>query len=135
VYTAWKHGATTSLLQLDIKGAFDTVNHIRLLDTLRQAGYPMWIVRWVRSFLETRTARLRFDGETTQPFNLLAGVPQGSPLSPILFILYIASLYEAIRVDGVLVVGFADDINLLSYSSDVAANCRRLESVWKQYEA
>jgi hypothetical protein len=101
------------------------------LCTLRQAGYPMWIVKWVRSFLETRTARLRFDGETTQPFNLLAGVPQGSSLSPILFILYIASLYEAIRVDGVLIVGFADDINLLSYSSDVAANCRRLESAWK----
>jgi hypothetical protein len=135
VYTAWKHGATTSLLQLDIKGAFDTVNHIRLLDTLRKAGYPMWIVRWVRSFLETRTARLRFDGEATQPFDLLAGVPQGSPLSSILFILYIASLYEAIRVDGVLVVGFADDTNLLSYSSDIAANCRRLESAWKQCEA
>jgi hypothetical protein len=134
VYTAWKHGATTSLLQLDIKGAFDTVNHIRLLDTLRKAGYPMWVVRWVRSFLETRTARLRFDGEATEPFDLLAGVPQGSPLSPILFILYIASLYEAIRVDGVLVVGFADDTNLLSYSSDIAANCRRLESAWKQCE-
>jgi hypothetical protein len=39
VYTAWKHDATTSLLQLDIKGAFNIVNYIRLLDTLRQAGY------------------------------------------------------------------------------------------------
>ena len=134
VHTAWRHGATTSLLQLDIKGAFDTVNHIRLLDTLRKAGFPMWVVRWVRSFLETRTARLRFDGETTEPFDLLAGVPQGSPLSPILFILYIASLYEAIRVDGILVVGFADDTNLLSYSNDIEANCRRLESAWKQCE-
>ena len=135
VYTAWKHGATTSLLQLDIKGAFDTVNHIRLLDTLRNAGFPMWIVRWVRSYLETRTARLRFDGETTDPFDLQAGVPQGSPLSPILFILYIASLYEAIRVDGIRIVGFADDTNLLSFSSDIEANCRRLESAWKQCEA
>jgi Reverse transcriptase (RNA-dependent DNA polymerase)/Endonuclease-reverse transcriptase len=131
-YTAWKHGATTSLLQLDIKGAFDTVNHIRLLDTLRKAGFPIWVVRWIRSYLEARTACLRFDGEMTDPFNLQAGVPQGSPLSPILFILYIASLYEAIRVDGILVVGFADDTNLLSYSNNIEANCRRLESAWKQ---
>jgi hypothetical protein len=135
VYTAWKHGATMSLLQLDIKGAFDAVNHIRLLDTLRKAGFPMWVVRWIRSYLETRTARLRFDGETTEPFDLPTGVPQGSPLSPILFILYIASLYEAIKVDGIKVVGFADDTNLLSYSNDIDANCRRLESAWKQCEA
>ena len=53
---------------------------------------------------------------------------------PILFILYIALLYEAIKVDGVVVVGFADDTNLLSYSNDIVANCRRLESAWKLCE-
>jgi hypothetical protein len=45
VRTAWGHGAIVSLLQLDIKGAFDTVNHIRLLDTLQQLGFPIWVVR------------------------------------------------------------------------------------------
>ncbi len=55
VYTAWSHGAVASLLQLDIKGAFDTVNHLRLLDTLRGLGFPLWVVRWVRSVRMTGT--------------------------------------------------------------------------------
>ncbi len=41
VYIAWGHGAAASLLQLDIKGAFDAVNHTRLLDTLREKGFPI----------------------------------------------------------------------------------------------
>jgi len=40
-HTAWKRGAVSSLLQLDIKGAFDSVDYIRLLDTLRGMGFPM----------------------------------------------------------------------------------------------
>ena len=94
VHTAWREGAIASLAQLDIKGAFDTVNHIRLLDTLRGMGFPPWVVWWIRSFLAGRSARLRFDGEESTRIDVRAGVPQGSPLSPILFILYTASLYR-----------------------------------------
>src|SRR5208337_880478 len=77
-----------------------------------------------------RTARLRFDRVEAVLYELYAGVPQGSPLSSILFNLYLASLYEALYRDGLQVVGFADDTNLITYSSDLAANCRRLESAW-----
>ena len=63
---------------------------------------------------------------------LEAGVPQGSPLSPILFLLYIATLYEALaKSPGLLVVGFADDINLMVFSGNAQANCRRLENAWR----
>jgi hypothetical protein len=44
VQEAWRQRATASLLQLDISGAFDTVNHTRLLATLRELGFPRWIV-------------------------------------------------------------------------------------------
>ena len=50
------------------------------------------------------------------------------PPCRLVFILYIASLYEAIQVDGILVVGFADDTNLLSYNNDIEANYQRLKS-------
>ena len=92
--TAWDRKALTSLLQLDIKGAFDTVNHARLLDILAKKGFPHWVIQWIKSFLTDRTVRLRFDGEESEPIPIIAGVPQGSPLSPILFILYISTLYE-----------------------------------------
>ncbi|KAL2116264.1 hypothetical protein VTJ04DRAFT_8431 [Mycothermus thermophilus] len=46
VQEAWRQQASASLLQLDISGAFDTVNHTRLLATLRDLGYPRWLVLW-----------------------------------------------------------------------------------------
>ena len=56
-------------------------------------------------------------------------MPQGSPLSPILFLLYIATLYKALaKSPGLLVIGFADNINLMVFSGDAQANCRRLEN-------
>jgi hypothetical protein len=131
-HTAWRHGAVASLLQLDIKGAFDTVNHTRLLHTLHYQGFPPWAVRWVRSFLTDRTASLSFDGQTTPPHSVTAGVPQGSPLSPILFLLYTASLYKQLQShEGLIAVGFADDLNLLAFGKDTLETRRYLEGAWQ----
>ncbi|EAQ83172.1 hypothetical protein CHGG_10990 [Chaetomium globosum CBS 148.51] len=97
VQEAWRQKGAASLLQLDILGAFDTVNHTRLLATLREMGYPRWLVLWIRDWLTGREATLLFDGKAATPTAIRAGVPQGSPLSPVLFILYIASLYKQLK--------------------------------------
>jgi retron-type reverse transcriptase len=131
-HTAWRHGAVASLLQLDIKGAFDTVNHTRLLHTLQHQGFPPWAVRWIRGFLTDRTASLFFDGESTPPYCITAGVPQGSPLSPILFLLYTTSLYTQLQEHrGLIAVGFADDLNLLAFSKDTQETRQYLEGAWQ----
>jgi hypothetical protein len=131
-HTAWTHGAVATLLQLDIKGAFDTVNHTRLLHTLQLQGFPLWGVRWVRSFLTDRTASLSFDGEMTPLRHVSAGVPQGSPLSPILFLLYTASLYTQLQEHpGLVAVGFADDLNLLAFGKDTQESSCYLEGAWQ----
>ena len=76
IHTIWDSGKhIASLLSLDISGAFDTVNSTRLLHVLRSKGLPAWLVRWVQSFLSDRTTTLLFDGEETEPFSLLSGVP------------------------------------------------------------
>ena len=76
-----------------------------------------------------------FDGEVSKPIQIQAGVPQGSPLSPILFLLYIASLYKALEKHGNLtIIGFIDDTNLLVASCNVQENCRQLEGVFRVYE-
>jgi hypothetical protein len=129
---AWCHRAIVSLLQLDIKGAFDTVNHTCLLYTLQLQGFPLWIVQWVCSFLDSCTASLYFDGESIPPHNITAGVPQGSLLSLILFLLYTASLYTQLcDYTGLIAVGFADDLNLLVFSRDIQATHWHLEGAWQ----
>jgi hypothetical protein len=134
IFTAWSYGAVASLLQLDIKGAFDTVNHTRLLHILAEKGYPIWFIRWTSSFLEERTVQLYFDGATSSQRILTTGVPQGSPLSPILFILYISTLYEELERDGLIIVGFSDDTNLLVASRDAPENCQRLRRAYETCE-
>ena len=62
VQEAWRQRATASLLQLDISGAFDTVNYVRLLATLREMGFLKWLVLWVKNWLTGREATLHFDG-------------------------------------------------------------------------
>jgi retron-type reverse transcriptase len=130
IYTVWKAGNQVALvLSLDIAGAFDIVNHLRLLDNLRKKGVPLWFVRTVRSFLTDRTTTLLVDNEETEPRQLNAGVPQGSPLSPILFLFYNAPLLEALNQPDLPLspLGFADDVNLLTYGEATVVNCTNLE--------
>jgi len=94
------------------------------------------VIRWLRSYLAERSARLCFDGEKSKEIRVPAGVPQGSPLSPILFILYSASLYEALaKQPGIVISGFADDINLLAFGRTDAETTPQLERAWGICEA
>ncbi|EAQ82983.1 hypothetical protein CHGG_10801 [Chaetomium globosum CBS 148.51] len=133
VQEAWRQKGAASLLQLDISGAFDTVNHTRLLATLREMGFPRWLVLWTRDWLTGREATLLFDGKTAAPTAIRAGVPQGSPLSPVLFILYISSLYKQLKDEHphLAITGFADDTNLLVFGRNPEANVRQLEAAWE----
>jgi hypothetical protein len=95
IKTIWGSGKfVASLLSLDISGAFDTVNPIRLLDILREKGFPGWVVRWIRAFITDRKTILVNQGSETKAFPVPAGVPQGSPLSPMLFLFYSSELLD-----------------------------------------
>ena len=135
IHTTWeskKHVAT--LLSLDISGAFDTVHPIRLLDILRKKGLPAWVVRWIRSFVTNRTTTLSFQGAVSETLRLTAGIPQGSPLSPILFLFYNAELLEicAGPRSETSAVGYVDDVNILAVGTSTEDNCRKIERVHKR---
>jgi hypothetical protein len=135
IHTVWESkDHLASVLSLDISGAFDRVNHVRLLDNLRRKGVPLWFVRTVRSFLTDRSTTLLVDGVETASRPLPAGVPQGSNLSPILFLFYNAPLLEALDMPNIPIspLGFADDINLLTYSESLDVNCINLELAHKK---
>ena len=129
VRTAWKHGGAATLLSLDISGAFDSVDHGRLLANLRALRVPIWTINWIRSFLSDRSTTLFFDDQESDEISVPAGVPQGSPLSPILFCLYTAGLYKALRaIPGIATIAFVDDTNLISFGLDLEQTCERLKA-------
>jgi hypothetical protein len=90
----------------------------------------LWFVRTVQSFLSERSTTIVVDGVETAPQSLAAGVPQGSLLSPMLFLFYNAPLLKALDLLELRLstLGFAGDINLLTYSESTVVNCITLES-------
>jgi hypothetical protein len=130
IHTVWGAGKrVATLLSLDISGAFDTVNPIRLLDTLRKKRLPPWIVRFTKAFLMDRTASLVIQGHETASQRIPGGASQGSPLSPILFLFYNAELLEICNrpKEGISGMGFVDDTHILAYGKSTEDNCRRIE--------
>ena len=83
----------TSALFLDVKGAFDHVSKNRLLNIMKDLRMPPPLITWTSSFLEDRQLRLSFNNDI-EDFSLVeTGIPQGSPISPILFLIYTRDLY------------------------------------------
>ena len=131
VHTVWhcsKKNAA-SLLSLDVAGAFDYVSHPRLLHNLRSKRIPEYIVQWTESFLTGRSTSITLGRRTSNIFPVQAGIPQGSPISPILFLFFNAPLIENCATSGlkVQVGGFVDDIHLIAYGNSTESNCKTLE--------
>jgi ribonuclease HI len=97
IQSAQQAGLQCGILLFDIQGFFDNINHERLVQVLEDLGFAPEIVRWCRSFLQGRTVRLRFNGRTSDPFDFPVGTPQGSPISPVLSIIYTAPLLHKMR--------------------------------------
>src|SRR5699024_214317 len=135
IRAAWDSGgAVASVLALDVSGAFDRVLKERLTWVLRQRGLPRAVYNWVFSFMSDRRSTLAFDGQESLAFPIMTGIPQGSPLSPILFLFYNAELLEqcANPHRGVGCLGFVDDITLIAWGESTEDNCRRLAEAHAQ---
>jgi endonuclease/exonuclease/phosphatase (EEP) superfamily protein YafD len=94
IYTAWNQGYKVTIISLDVSGAFDYVSHPRLLHNLRKRGFGGKWAAWIHSFLSDRQIQLRMPDWTSDIRDIKAGIPQGSPLSPPLYILFNADLVE-----------------------------------------
>lgn len=118
-------GRKSSAVFLDVKGAFDHVAKGRLLQTLIKLRLPYSVVSWTMSFLKQRLVRLAFDGQMEEFREVETGVPQGSPVSPILFLIYISNLFSTIQDTTTL--SYIDDVGLLTASTSLAKNARILQ--------
>ena len=109
-------------------GAFNHISHVRLLHNLRKRGISEKTVAWISSFLQNRTTRLTFDGYTSESLSTPTGIPQGSPLSPILYLFYNADLIEISNQPGIKIDSskYIDDVGLLTYSQSTEENYSNL---------
>ncbi|KAL9958025.1 hypothetical protein ACROYT_G034986 [Oculina patagonica] len=103
----------TLLVLLDLSAAFDTVYHEILLRRLTMSfGIRGKALAWFSSYLSGRSQRILFDGVTSDNFDLRFGVPQGSCLGPLLFVVYASKLFEIVQAHLPDAHCFADDTQL-----------------------
>ena len=122
-----------SLLSLDVAKTFNHVSHPRLLHNFKTKGVPKYILKWTKSFLTDRSTSITIGRNTIKILPVDAGIPQGFPISPILFLFFNAPLIEECASSGLRIqVGrFVDDIHLIIYGISMKANCRMLEKAHK----
>lgn len=103
-------GNYTGMVLLDLQKAFDTVDHDILLMKLHSMGLSDTAVRWFKSYLTGRSQIVGVNGVNSHPKDIVCGVPQGSILGPLLFLIYVNDMERAVSCKLLL---YADDSALL----------------------
>ncbi|GJC99064.1 zinc knuckle [Colletotrichum higginsianum] len=132
----WK----TSLLGLDISGAYDHVKHLELLLVLIDMGLPRWLIQFVWAFISARCTYLVLPGFTSPKFWVHIGIPQGSPMSPILFALFTAPMLEILEEEAkkagakfiILGLSYVDDTYIMVSSEQWKGNIDMLTDLHKK---
>ena len=117
-------GVLNGLLLVDLRKAFDLVNHIILLSKLQIYGCLSSTVQWFASYLSDRFQCTNFKGTLSDPLPVSIGVPQGSILGPLFFLLFINDL-PLFLPQNITLTMFADDTSITQSSSTIHARLNR----------
>ena len=119
INNAVEKNETTIGVYLDLSKAFDTIDHDILLHKLDYYGFRGIVLDWFRDYLSNRTQYVSYNNNKSDLKTILCGVPQGSILGPLLFILYINDITNTSTLLDFLL--FADDTTILFSSSDIVS--------------
>ena len=117
-------GEGMDMVFLDYKKAFDTVPHKRLLYKVRKYGFGDIYINWIKDFLTNRKQRVHIRGQFSEPTEVLSGVPQGSVLGPLLFILFVNDIPDTVNAK---VKMYADDTKVYERQTEADSLQRDLE--------
>lgn len=104
------NGEAVDVIYLDFSKAFDKISHALLITKLAQQKFSPLIVNWIRNFLTNRWQSVAINGILSNLVQIPSGVPQGSLLGPVLFLLYLNDIF-ALKISSNL-IAFADDTKL-----------------------
>ena len=110
VTSAIESGSHVDAIYLDLAEAFDSVDHLLLLDKLRSFGFDETLINWFRSYFTGRLPTVMVNGIKSEPFEVTSGVTQGSKLGPILFAIFSNDLTQGVKYSKLEL--FSDDCHL-----------------------
>ena len=117
----WFHnidiGQLNGVVFLDLKKAFDTVDHEILLHKLHLYGIKGIALNWFRSYLSNGKQHCQANDHLSQPLEIVCGIPQGSILGPLLFLIYVNDLPNCLKYTSCNM--FADDTQIYTSSSNI----------------
>jgi len=131
VEEAWGRGNTAAVLLMDVKGAFPHVAKGNLIKRMEDMGFEADLVGWVESFMEERRVIISMDGKKGDSMDVETGVRQGSPVSPVLIVIYLSGLFDQVENEeeegGSEGITFVDDVAWVVEGENVGECTQRLE--------
>ena len=118
IKSAWRKGKVTSVLFLDIEGAFPNADNEQLIKNLTKRQLPRTLITFIANMLKDRRTNLKFDGYVSESITLNNGIGQGDPLSMALYQFYNADLLEVPMGNEESAIAYVDDAILIATAKD-----------------
>ena len=130
ILKGFDQGLITGMILIDLQKAVDTIDNDILLQKLYVIGFSKHSVNWFRSYLTNRTFFVNLGNVFSQPACVPIGVPQGSILGPLLFLIYINDMSQAVKCNLFL---YADDTCLVCQHKDINEIVKQLIKILKAF--